>query len=401
MSRSGTSLVARILNLLGVDLGPSESLIPGNERNHSGYWEQRPIFELNEAVLAALGGDYDHPLLREQAWGRSPRFALLRRRAAHEVEELFEDAPLWGFKDPRFSFTLPFWRTVVPEMRYVICVRAPHDVARSYERFTGGGEEAAHHALGLWLRSNASALVHTSDSPRVIALYDEFFDDLPEAVKRLAVLLGRPVTSDALTEIEEFADGGLRHHRGADDVFGDGAAERAERLYAAMRTLAPHPTAAAVRGVEELARETLVADRRASGQSRVALPRAIRPFAVANLPEDLEKVDTFGIHRDGWLDRDAYVVMAAGGPAHIVARATVLPLEDQRLDVIVDGRTVASRSTAEGLVSVRAPLRASRSARIVELRWRTAQRLDAPDGRRVTARLRSLRLVPAAAQEQR
>src|SRR5437763_286288 len=61
MSRSGTSAVASIVAALGADIGPQTSLIPPNEFNAGGYWEQRPIYNLNTAILAALGGTYESP----------------------------------------------------------------------------------------------------------------------------------------------------------------------------------------------------------------------------------------------------------------------------------------------------------------------------------------------------
>lgn len=125
MGRSGTSLTARILNLLGVDLGPAEGLIPATPRNPKGFWERRAIFELNDAVLSALGGDYENPPPLRPGWQRSRALEPLEQRARELIDECFGDSPLWGFKDPRTSLTLPFWRRVIPHMRYVICMRDP------------------------------------------------------------------------------------------------------------------------------------------------------------------------------------------------------------------------------------------------------------------------------------
>ena len=41
MGRSGTSLTARVLNLLGVDLGPESGFVERSEQNVTGYWERR------------------------------------------------------------------------------------------------------------------------------------------------------------------------------------------------------------------------------------------------------------------------------------------------------------------------------------------------------------------------
>ncbi len=41
MHRSGTSMIARLLNLCGLDLGPPEQLVVPNEFNPPGYFENK------------------------------------------------------------------------------------------------------------------------------------------------------------------------------------------------------------------------------------------------------------------------------------------------------------------------------------------------------------------------
>ena len=61
MHRSGTSLLARVVNLLGVDLGPEERHIRPDETNPRGHWEAGPLVDVNRALLTELGGDWDDP----------------------------------------------------------------------------------------------------------------------------------------------------------------------------------------------------------------------------------------------------------------------------------------------------------------------------------------------------
>src|SRR5205823_6297255 len=52
MTRSGTSLTMRTLNLLGVYLGPESELLPGPDAsNPKGFWEQDKLKRLNNAIL--------------------------------------------------------------------------------------------------------------------------------------------------------------------------------------------------------------------------------------------------------------------------------------------------------------------------------------------------------------
>src|SRR5262245_57953734 len=51
MHRSGTSVAARLMNLLGIDLGVEEHLLGPQPDNPKGFWEYQPILALNEELL--------------------------------------------------------------------------------------------------------------------------------------------------------------------------------------------------------------------------------------------------------------------------------------------------------------------------------------------------------------
>lgn len=61
MHRSGTSLVTNLLRLCGLYLGDEQDLMPATPDNQRGYWENRKFSDLNDEILAALGGTWDLP----------------------------------------------------------------------------------------------------------------------------------------------------------------------------------------------------------------------------------------------------------------------------------------------------------------------------------------------------
>src|SRR5262249_23640698 len=61
MHRSGTSMVARLLNLCGLYLGEDEDLMPSAADNPEGFWENLHFVDLNEKILSALQGGWDMP----------------------------------------------------------------------------------------------------------------------------------------------------------------------------------------------------------------------------------------------------------------------------------------------------------------------------------------------------
>ncbi|MEO5903550.1 MAG: hypothetical protein ABIQ55_06010, partial [Gemmatimonadaceae bacterium] len=53
MHRSGTSMTARLISLLGAYLGPDDALIPPAEDKPKGYWEYEPFVQLNDSSRVA------------------------------------------------------------------------------------------------------------------------------------------------------------------------------------------------------------------------------------------------------------------------------------------------------------------------------------------------------------
>lgn len=246
MSRSGTSLTARTLNVLGVGLGRASDLMPPAANNNpAGFWEHKGIADLNEDVLASLC-DSPPPFRKAwrwppplgEGWERDARLAPHRRAARTMLRASFAGLPLWGWKDPRNCLTLPFWQRLVPDMRYVICVRHPLDTAASLEARDGMSTEES---VRLWLRYMSQAIVHTSGRPRTFVSYEGYFHSWERQADRLAAFVGVPEPTDARrATIADHLDDNLWHHRRARHDVHDPAAifpHEAADLYDALSAL--------------------------------------------------------------------------------------------------------------------------------------------------------------------
>src|SRR5262245_19705691 len=126
--RSGTSIVARALQACGLYLGEPEDLMQGAASNPEGYWEHRDFVAINNDILNHFDAGWD--LRPVSAQWDDPVLAGHRARAAMLIDKLARHAP-WGWKDPRSSFSLPFWQALVPGLRAVMCLRHPDEVAAS------------------------------------------------------------------------------------------------------------------------------------------------------------------------------------------------------------------------------------------------------------------------------
>ncbi|HWX40300.1 MAG TPA: sulfotransferase [Blastocatellia bacterium] len=235
MHRSGTSLLTGALRLLGVHLGSDENLLPSDEEaNRKGFWENRLIVDLNDALLSRLGGDWHNLPDFPPDWFSSPEFADLRREARAVISKEFGNVPVWGWKDPRACLTLPFWRRLLPPMSYIVCLRNPVDVAGSLARIHG---LSAWKAGRLWVEHVRSALEHTATEPRLILFYEDFIDDWRSSVARIGGFLGITTGQEAQASLEEFVEAGMEHHRTAvlEAVADIQVSYSARSLYLALR----------------------------------------------------------------------------------------------------------------------------------------------------------------------
>jgi hypothetical protein len=210
--RSGTSLTMRLLQQLGVAIGAERDLLePQQSDNPRGYFEPRWMVDLNDEILAALGSTWWQPLSVAQGWERDTALDPLRERAKDLVAEKLGDEPLRGWKDPRLTLTLPLWKQVVPDQRYVICLRNPIDAIASIQRRPEPTQSVAEWSE-LWLEYTARALQETAGAPRLIVFYDDYFADAAREVERLARFVGVSPADERCALTTATVETDLRHH---------------------------------------------------------------------------------------------------------------------------------------------------------------------------------------------
>lgn len=218
MHRSGTSAMARLVNILGVPLSRPDDLLPAAADNPTGFWESRVAVQTSEALLGVAGGGVFDPPELEPGWELAETLEAQRWHARKRCSETF-GTPEWALKDPRCCFTLPFWRAALDiDPVAVITYRNPLEVAGSLEERDGMPVERG---LALWERYVRSSLAVAEGLPVCIHAYEALLEDPEAAVDRLhAFLLANGFTlrdaDAALTrEAGEFLRRDLRHHRHA------------------------------------------------------------------------------------------------------------------------------------------------------------------------------------------
>jgi hypothetical protein len=210
--RSGTSLTARILNLAGVYLGPESEMRPASAWNPKGFWENRDVVALNRRLLKSLDRDGLAPPKLPAGWASSEALTGEREDAQALLAKTFGGHRLWGWKEAGGTLVLPFWQQLLPQMRYVICLRNPVDVVASAERIEG---LSASEALAAWPGHVAAALAYTAGRPRLLVAYDDYLDARRQTVERLWRFIGNeegPTEAEA-RRLEAPIDESLLHHQ--------------------------------------------------------------------------------------------------------------------------------------------------------------------------------------------
>ena len=226
--RSGTSLVARLVNILGVDLGPDKQLMAANAANEKGFFEHTKFVAINDEILSRHGAKWPKLVQLPQGWEDDPKHDDLRERALELIRSDFAKAPLWGWKDPRACATLPFWRKLIPNMRFVLCMRNPIDTAKSNAQslkavvkesqwgwLESMQEKLVQFGVASWIEFIYLMLHHTQDRPRMCLLYEDVMDDTDAEIRRMARFIGNPAAGTdpkILKEVREFKSDKLRHH---------------------------------------------------------------------------------------------------------------------------------------------------------------------------------------------
>lgn len=131
MHRAGTSMLTREIEKLGVFLGNDL------EKNHESIFFK----SINEKLINDSGGNWDNPKAIE--WLLSDKnvfecyqnyFDTMRLSINRFKYDNFKKYDNWGWKDPRNTFTYPFWKKIFPDLKLIIIERHGLDVALSLKK---------------------------------------------------------------------------------------------------------------------------------------------------------------------------------------------------------------------------------------------------------------------------
>ena len=206
MHRSGTSALAGALGRLGLMLPASDDLVVGRYDNPVHY-ESQALTDVDDAILATLGGTWSAPPVLGPGWWRSDALLGVTGRAPGAARRAFPvDGPV-VWKDPRLCLLLPLWRGMLPPPVVTVFLwRAPLAVARSLRSRQGFTVSLG---LALWERYNRAALAGLAGGAVYVMRYEALLDDPLASVTSLARWLAAGGRVPVGVDESSISDGGV------------------------------------------------------------------------------------------------------------------------------------------------------------------------------------------------
>jgi hypothetical protein len=160
MHRSGSSLVASLLQSAGLQIG-ERLMASARDNNVKGFFENLDFVEFHRDLLGSQG-------LNQDGWTREKKIKvddLFIDRAKQLIAQNSTDT-YWGWKDPRTTLFLKFWAELLPEAKFVMIFRSPWEVVDSlYRRGDPFFQAEPELAVKMWLHYNKKILKFTNSFP--------------------------------------------------------------------------------------------------------------------------------------------------------------------------------------------------------------------------------------------
>ncbi|MEM7491953.1 MAG: glycosyltransferase [Pseudomonadota bacterium] len=245
MHRSGTSMLTRLLSLLGAGL--PRTIMGASEGNDRGHWEPTRLMEYNDKLFQQLGTSWHswEPI----DWTRLS--ARERLQIADDwqalIKEEFASSKSIVIKEPRLSKMSEAFLTGLEQQdtktSVILALRNPLDVIQSLiTRSTWPNDHDRLDAALLWLSYNLEAERAARQRSHVVISYENLLKQPIKALDKVIKTVGlsdlnKPDRMSA--EIFEFIEPALQHHHSRlDDVALDqDLSGWVSRAYSALRQI--------------------------------------------------------------------------------------------------------------------------------------------------------------------
>ena len=185
MHRSGTSLVANLLNKADVFLGKPDSLLPANFDNRFGVYENLKLVQINNGILEKF--DLDWESTEAPDFNKKNKLSKEKTLAQKLIRTLISQHNIIGFKDPRTTLTLPFWRDIIDgDIKVLFIKRNPLEICASLKKRNSFSKKKS---LSIWENYIKQGLKNIKGLDPLFVNYDDILNNpFPNFVRMLKFL---------------------------------------------------------------------------------------------------------------------------------------------------------------------------------------------------------------------
>ncbi|WP_251899109.1 sulfotransferase family protein [Lactiplantibacillus paraplantarum] len=207
--RSGTSVMTKCINLMGISLGTDNLLAPSKRINPKGYFENKDVINIHKSLGSriryrpAFKGYYDSPKIKKD-----------RAVLTTYLQTFFENEQYLAIKDPRMNDHIELWQHVLADVEVlpaeIVLLRNPMDVVNSNER---AWHRDTTLAMRQWQVRTLLSLRDTDRDHRILVTYEDLFGQTLATLKRIATQFDLPWTNDEAAlqaQIDDFIDPALQ-----------------------------------------------------------------------------------------------------------------------------------------------------------------------------------------------
>ncbi len=169
MHRTGTSLAAGMLHLLGINMG--SYFFGKTSNNPTGHFEDLDFLYLNQDILHDAGGDWMNPPAHSTILKQAPEYS---ERIKSLVNKRNKQCMVWGWKDPRTCLTFDLYKKYLVNPYLIICKRPNEQIADSLLRRQNLMENAGLELATIY-KDRINNIVSSFPEEKILHLH---FDDL-------------------------------------------------------------------------------------------------------------------------------------------------------------------------------------------------------------------------------
>jgi hypothetical protein len=229
--RSGTSCVAGVLSRLGLPIGNPEHLKKADHNNVKGYFENRPLMELNEKILNRYNASVAEPIHID--FSETEQNLQDVKLIQDELVRQFGEDDHLLFKDVRTTLLLPFYVKATELLgfspKFIWVERDIDEVTKSGQAFRFSDDDIkmmGKEQIAL-IKENVPAIsqkikkvyeqeiaIHLKEEEKLIKVtFDELIKNHYDVVDKMKSFLpDLKVPDNHMDAIRQFIDPTLKHH---------------------------------------------------------------------------------------------------------------------------------------------------------------------------------------------